>query len=146
VYEADRLVETVLSICSTPESPFIVCTGGEPLLQMDDQLIAVLHAKGCAVAVETNGTKPAIPGIDWITVSPKIGTALRQTSGNELKLVYPQDGLAPAQFESCAFDHFFLQPIDSPKRPDALARCIEYCLLNPKWRLSMQLNKAAGIK
>jgi organic radical activating enzyme len=124
----------------------VVCTGGEPLLQLDGPLLDAFHAECCVVAVETNGALPVPPGVDWVTVSPKANVALRQTSGDELKLVWPQGSLDPAQFETCGFTHFFLQPMDSPQRQDALARCIEYCLQNPKWRLSVQLHKTLGIK
>jgi organic radical activating enzyme len=159
-YDAKGLAEAAAAHWEGAEPPFVVCTGGEPLLQMDGPLLAALHAERCVVAVETNGTLPVPQGVDWITVSPKMGAAMRQTSGNELKLVWPQDGpqggpqggdqgapgLDPAQFEPCGFEHFFLQPMDSPKHPDALARCIEYCLKHPKWRLSVQLHKIIGIK
>jgi 7-carboxy-7-deazaguanine synthase (Cx14CxxC type) len=145
-YDVARLANTALSLWPGNGLPFIVCTGGEPLLQMDAQLIAALHAKECRVAVETNGTIPAVPGIDWITVSPKQGPPLRQTSGDELKLVYPQDNIDPSQYEGLAFEHFFLQPLESPKHPDAVAKTIEYCLAHPKWRLSLQVHKIVGIK
>jgi len=145
-YDAEGLVRAALAHWESAGAPFVVCTGGEPLLQMDRPLLAALRAARCVVAVETNGTLPALPGIDWITVSPKVGAALRQASGNELKLAYPQGAMDPAQFEACDFRHFFLQPIDGPKHPNAMAQCIEYCLARPKWRLSAQLHKTAGIK
>jgi len=146
LYDANELVETALSLWPTHEPPFIVCTGGEPLLQMNERLTAALHAKGCLVAVETNGTAPAVPGIDWITVSPKAGTALRQTSGNELKLVYPQNGLNPSQYENLDFEHFFLQPLDDPKYSHTSMKTVEYCLAHPKWKLSLQIHKILDIK
>jgi 7-carboxy-7-deazaguanine synthase (Cx14CxxC type) len=145
-YDADQLVKAALSLWPGGGVPFVVCTGGEPLLQMDDQLIAALRCKGCTIAVETNGTMPAPMGIDWITVSPKTGAALIQTSGDELKIVYPQEGLDPASYEGMAFEHFFLQPVDSPNCPNAVAKAIEYCLAHPKWRLSVQMHKVVGIK
>jgi len=143
-YDASQLAETALSLWPNSKRPFVVCTGGEPLLQMDGQLIAAL--RGCVIAVETNGTVPAPPGIDWLTVSPKAGTTLRQTSGSELKLVYPQNGMDISQYEGFAFEHFFLQPVDSPKYPNAVMEAVEHCLANPKWRLSLQVHKLAGIK
>jgi len=146
LYDTGGLVETALSLWSAVDPPFIVCTGGEPMLQMDGELIAALHAKGCVVAVETNGTAPAAPGIDWITVSPKMGTALRQTSGNELKLVYPQNGLNPSQYENLAFEHFFLQPLDDPQYPNTIMKVVEYCLAHPRWKLSLQIQKMLAIK
>ena len=146
LYNEDDLLETALSLWSALEPPFIVCTGGEPLLQMDERLLSLLHAKRCVVAVETNGTTLAAPGIDWITVSPKMGTTLRQTSGNELKLVYPQNGLNPSQYENLAFEHFFLQPMDDPKYPNTIMKVVEYCLEHPKWKLSLQIHKMLAIK
>jgi organic radical activating enzyme len=149
-YDAKGLVEAVLAHWKGADPPFVVCTGGEPLLQLDGLLLDAFHAESCVVAVETNGTLPAPSSVDWVTVSPKAGAALRQTSGDELKLVWPQDvswgDPDPAQFEACGFAHLFLQPMDSPQRPDALARCVEYCLSHPMWRLSVQLHKTIGIK
>jgi organic radical activating enzyme len=113
---------------------------------MDGQLIAALHDEGCTIAVETNGTMPSPPGIDWLTVSPKGGAPLIQTSGDELKLVYPQEGIDPAAYEDMAFEHFLLQPVDNPNCPNAVAKAIEYCLARPKWRLSLQVHKVIGIK
>ncbi len=125
--------------------PFVVCTGGEPLLQLDEPLIAALHASGFDVAIETNGTIAAPPGIDWICVSPKAGAELRQICGNELKLVYPQEGAAPEQFERLDFEHFSLQPMDGPDRERNTELAIQYCLIHPKWRLSLQTHKLLGI-
>lgn len=146
MYEAESLVETTLSLWPGFEPPFVVCTGGEPMLQLDDRLIAALRSKGCATAVETNGTIPVVPDIDWITVSPKAKATLRQISGNELKLVYPQTGLDPSQYEGLAFEHFFLQPIAHPNYPNAVMESVEYCLARPKWKLSLQIHKLTGIK
>ncbi len=123
----------------------VVCTGGEPLLQLDEAAIAALHAHGFEVAVETNGTVAAPSGIDWICVSPKAEAALVQTSGSELKLVYPQAGADPARFRSLDFQHFFLQPMDGPAREENTRRAIDYCLAHPEWRLSVQTHKVLGI-
>jgi 7-carboxy-7-deazaguanine synthase (Cx14CxxC type) len=125
---------------------FVVCTGGEPLLQLDASLIVALHAREFAVAVETNGTHVAPTGLDWICVSPKAGAPLVQCSGNEIKLVYPQEGAEPERFESLAFSHFYLQPMDGPAREANTRAAIGYCLLNPRWRLSLQTHKALGLR
>jgi 7-carboxy-7-deazaguanine synthase len=127
-------------------SPLVVCTGGEPLLQLDDAAISAFHDAGFAVAVETNGTQPAPEGIDWICVSPKSTAPLVLTHGNELKLVYPQVDAPPERFESLSFDHFFLQPMDGPVIDDNTRRAVEYCLAHPRWRLSVQTHKALGIR
>lgn len=124
---------------------FVVCTGGEPLLQLDAPLIEALHARGFEIAVETNGTCPAPAGLDWICVSPKAGTVLRQTSGNELKLVYPQADAEPERFTGLAFRHFFLQPMDGPGRERNTQLALRYCLEHPQWRLSLQTHKMLGI-
>jgi 7-carboxy-7-deazaguanine synthase (Cx14CxxC type) len=123
----------------------VVCTGGEPLLQLDPPLIAALHARGFAIAVETNGTLPAPPGLDWICVSPKADAPLAQTSGQELKLVFPQAGVDPERYAGLAFERFFLQPMDGPEREAATAAAIDYCLAHPKWRLSVQTHKYLGL-
>ncbi len=125
---------------------FVVCTGGEPLLQLDLPLIDALHTRGFEVAVETNGTIAAPPGIDWLCVSPKAGADLAQTTGNELKLVYPQAGAAPEEYERMAFRHFFLQPMDGPQRHANTERALRYCLNHPAWRLSLQTHKFVGIR
>jgi 7-carboxy-7-deazaguanine synthase (Cx14CxxC type) len=125
--------------------PLLVCTGGEPLLQLDEPLLDAFHTLGFEVAVETNGTLPLPDGLDWVCVSPKARTKLAVTAGNELKLVYPQDGLTPEQFEDMTFDHFFLQPMDGPNRKEHTALVIDYCLQNPQWRLSVQLHKFLGL-
>ena len=124
---------------------YVVCTGGEPLLQLDDALIDALHARGFEVAVETNGTQRAPAGLDWICVSPKAGAPLALTAGNELKLVFPQAGAMPDRFETLAFDHFFLQPMDGPLRVENTRAAVEYCMRHPKWRLSLQTHKIIGI-
>jgi 7-carboxy-7-deazaguanine synthase (Cx14CxxC type) len=124
---------------------FVVCTGGEPLLQLDTALIAALHACDFEIAIETNGTVAAPPGVDWICVSPKAETELKQLSGDELKLVYPQAGADPMDFEALAFRHFFLQPMDGPERAANTEQALRYCLDHPRWRLSLQTHKFLGI-
>ena len=124
---------------------FVVCTGGEPLLQIDAALIAALHARDFKIAVETNGTIAAPEGLDWICVSPKADADLVQTSGDELKLVYPQERGAPERFETLNFTHRFLQPMDGPARNANSRAAIDYCLAHPAWRLSMQSHKYLGI-
>jgi 7-carboxy-7-deazaguanine synthase len=126
--------------------PFVVCTGGEPLLQLDGPLVDALHAAGFEVAVETNGTRPAPAGIDWICVSPKARAPLTLTRGNELKLVYPQEGGEPERYERLEFEHFFLQPMDGPDVEANTRRALEYCLRHPRWRLSIQTHKLLGIR
>ena len=125
---------------------FVVCTGGEPLLQLDEDLIDALHARGFEVAVETNGTRPAPASLDWGCVSPKAGAPFVQTRGSELKLVYPQDNAQPETFAGLDFKHFFLQPMDGPDIAVNTERAIEYCLRNPSWRLSIQTHKLVGVR
>ncbi|MGF1543140.1 MAG: 7-carboxy-7-deazaguanine synthase [Parvularculaceae bacterium] len=125
--------------------PYVVCTGGEPLLQLDAPAIDALHGEGFEVAVETNGTVAAPPGLDWICVSPKAGAPLRQRSGHELKLVYPQADAPPDAFADLAFDWFFLQPMDGPKREENTAAAIAYCRRHAQWRLSVQTHKYLGL-
>jgi 7-carboxy-7-deazaguanine synthase (Cx14CxxC type) len=127
------------------ERRLAVFTGGEPLLQLDGALIAAVHARGFHVAIETNGTLAAPPGIDWICVSPKAGAALVQTRGQELKLVYPQDGAEPERFEGLDFGHFFLQPMDGPQRARNTELAVAYCLEHPRWRMSLQTHKLMGL-
>ncbi len=132
-------------------TPLVVCTGGEPLLQLDTPAVDALHAAGFEVAVETNGTRPAPLGLDWICVSPKAGTALRLAAGDELKLVYPQaePGAQPACYDRLPFRHFWLQPMDGPDRAVVAANtgaAVAYCLAHPRWRLSVQTHKTAGIR
>jgi 7-carboxy-7-deazaguanine synthase (Cx14CxxC type) len=124
---------------------FVVCTGGEPLLQMDSNLIDALHARGFEIAVETNGTIAAPAGLDWICVSPKAGAGLVQRSGDELKLVYPQVQFDPSEFLSLGFKHFFLQPMDGPRRIANTELAVAYCMDHPRWRLSLQTHKILGI-
>lgn len=143
--DAAALADAVASFWPGGGVPYVVCTGGEPLLQIDDALIDALHARGFKIAVETNGTIAAPAGIDWICVSPKADAPLAQQRGNELKLVYPQPLARPERFTSLAFDHFLLQPLDSPTRDENTAAAIAYCLAHPQWRLSLQTHKALGI-
>jgi len=126
---------------------YAVCTGGEPLLQMDVPLIEAFHARGFEVGVETNGTQPAPSGLDWICVSPKAGAPLVLTAGDELKLVYPQrePEAQPERFEHLGFRHFFLQPMDGPARAANTAAAVAYCLAHPRWRMSLQTHKLLGI-
>ena len=125
---------------------FVVCTGGEPLLQLDEPLIEAFHSRGFEIAVETNGTLPAPVGVDWLCVSPKAGAELRQRSGDELKLVYPQSGAEPSDFHTLSFGQFFLQPMDGPRRAINTDLAVQYCLDHPVWRLSVQTHKALGIR
>lgn len=124
----------------------VVLTGGEPMLQVDTDLIEALHEAGFAIAIETNGTLPVPDDIDWICVSPKSGTDLKQRQGDELKLVYPQATLLPDAVGELDFDHFFLQPMDGPDKDANTAAAIRYCLANPPWRLSVQTHKVLGIR
>ncbi|WP_420236497.1 7-carboxy-7-deazaguanine synthase [Telmatobacter bradus] len=130
---------------AAPEKKYVVCTGGEPLLQLDAAAIAALHARGFTIAVETNGTVVAPEGLDWVCVSPKAGAALKQTQGDELKLVYPQEGLEPERFAALDFKNFFLQPKDSVERAANTAAAVCYCMEHPRWRLSVQMHKVVGI-
>lgn len=125
--------------------PLVVCTGGEPLLQLDQPAVAALHMAGFEVAVETNGTQDPPPGLDWICVSPKAGTELKLICGDELKLVFPQDGARPEQFENLGFPRLLLQPMDGPDRDKNTRLSVEYCLAHPQWRLSLQTHKYLGI-
>jgi 7-carboxy-7-deazaguanine synthase len=125
---------------------YVVCTGGEPLLQLDSAAVAALHDRGFTVAIETNGTRDAPEGIDWICVSPKAGAPLRLRAGNELKLVYPQPAAPPEDFTDLEFDHFLLQPMDGPDVVDNTKAAVEYCLRHPRWHLSLQTHKLLGIR
>jgi organic radical activating enzyme len=125
---------------------WVVCTGGEPLLQLDSALIEALHARGFEIAVETNGTLLAPSGIDWICVSPKAGAPLRQTFGHELKVVVPQAGLSLDELAALRFERFYLQPMDGPAAADNTQWAIAHCLRDPRWRLSVQTHKFLGIR
>ncbi len=127
------------------DNRFVVCTGGEPLLQLDANLVRELHERQFVVAVETNGTLDAPPGIDWICVSPKAGTVIRLIEGQEVKVVFPQVDLDPASFEALNFDRFYLQPMDGPARKANTQLAVDYCLSHPRWRLSLQTHKLLGI-
>jgi 7-carboxy-7-deazaguanine synthase (Cx14CxxC type) len=124
----------------------VVCTGGEPLLQLDQALVDALHQAGFEIGVETNGTKPAPSGVDWVCVSPKADAALVITAGDELKLVYPQAGAPPERYRDLHFHHFFLQPMDGPALARHTDAAIRYCLANPEWRLSLQTHKLLGLR
>jgi len=125
--------------------PLVVCTGGEPLLQLDDALVAAFHDAGLEIAVESNGTVLPPAGIDWLCISPKIGSEMIVKGGQELKLVYPQDGGDPAQFEHLAFEHFFLQPMDCEVQAENTVKAVDYCKAHPQWRLSLQTHKFIDI-
>ena len=143
---ADLLAQAVEAAwIGGPDNRLVVCTGGEPLLQLDPVLIEALHARGFRIAMETNGTLKAPPGIDWICVSPKAQAQVVQTSGQELKLVFPQSGVDPASFEHLDFERFLLQPMDGPARVENTQAAIAYCLAHPRWRLSVQTHKYLGI-
>ncbi|MGQ9660629.1 MAG: 7-carboxy-7-deazaguanine synthase [Thermochromatium sp.] len=148
-HEAEALAEHLYTLWSATADgsgrPYVVCTGGEPLLQLDAPLIAALQRCGFEVAVETNGTRPAPPGLDWICVSPKAGTPQVLTQGDELKLIYPQPGLEPERFTGLDFRYFFLQPLDGPHRAVNTHLAIDYCKAHPRWRLSLQAHKWLGI-
>lgn len=128
------------------DNRYVVLTGGEPLLQVDDALVEALHARGFEIGVETNGTVAPPDGLDWICVSPKGGSELVVRQGHELKLVYPQALAAPETFEGLAFERFSLQPMDGPQVAENTARAIDYCLRHPQWRLSVQTHKSLGIR
>lgn len=125
--------------------PYVVCTGGEPLLQLDEPAVEALHSEGFEVAIETNGTRPAPAGLDWVCVSPKAGAELVLTHGDDLKLVYPQAGAQPDRFEHLDFSHFLLQPMDGPEKEANTRATVEYCLTHPQWHLSLQTHKYLGI-
>jgi len=140
---ADHVMETW---ASDDRRRLVVITGGEPMLQLDEALIGALHDRGFRVAVESNGTLEATPGIDWLTISPKAGTEVVQKTGDELKLVWPQQGIDPADFEGWGFDHFLVQPMDCADGQAAIAAAIDLAMARPKWRLSLQAHKAVGLK
>lgn len=144
--KAGMLVDMIASASGDDAAPtLVVLTGGEPMLQVDAALIEALHDEGFEIAIETNGTLPVPRDIDWITVSPKAGSTLVQRTGDELKLVYPQTGLAPEQCAGLDFRYRFLQPMDGPARDANTAAAIAYCKANPEWRLSLQTHKLLGI-
>ena len=144
---ADALADVIAQTWgSAAAGRFVVLTGGEPLLQVDEALIAALHARSFEIAVETNGTIPPPAGLDWICVSPKAGAELKLRAGDELKLVFPQEGAAPENFERLDFKRFSLQPMDGPDVAENTARAVAYCLANPQWQLSLQTHKQLGIR
>lgn len=144
-YNAKELTTKCLELWPSDDEVFVVCTGGEPLLQLDQTLIDHFHKAGIFIAIETNGTIEVPQNIDWICMSPKEGADLKVTAGNELKLVYPQGALDPAQFEDLRFEHYYLQPMDNHQLDDNTRKCTAYCLANPKWKLSLQTHKFIGI-
>ena len=143
---ADRVAAHWRGNVDQGAKPYVVCTGGEPLLQLDEALIDEMHARGFEIAIETNGTLAAPTGIDWICVSPKAGTDLRLVAGDELKLVFPQPEAPPENYESLQFDYLLIQPMDGPDRERNTRDAISYCLEHPRWRLSIQSHKYIGIK
>lgn len=143
---ADALADHIAELWGEgEESQLVVVTGGEPMLQLDSALVDALHARGFRVAAESNGTLPAVAGVDWLTVSPKAGTDIVQRSGDELKLVWPQDGIDPAEMEHWDFDHFLVQPMDCAERQAAVDAAIQLAMERPKWRLSLQAHKVVGL-
>jgi 7-carboxy-7-deazaguanine synthase len=145
-YTASGLADAVAQLWAGRGDPFVVVTGGEPLLQLDNDLIEALHGRSVTIAVETNGTMNPPQGIDWLCVSPKAHTELRARAGSELKLVYPQAGVDPESFTSLAFDHFFLQPKDGVDRVENTRQALDYCLSHDRWRLSIQTHKYLGLR
>lgn len=146
---ADELADTVDERWRAEprgERKFVVCTGGEPLLQLDDAVVDALHRRGFQVAIETNGTMLPPGRVDWICVSPKARAELVLVNGNELKLVYPQVGAEPERYEALAFEHFFLQPMDGPALAENMSAAVKYCQQHPRWRLSLQTHKLLGIR
>ncbi|MBC8210485.1 MAG: 7-carboxy-7-deazaguanine synthase [Gammaproteobacteria bacterium] len=141
-----RAVKALWPVNATARArPYVVCTGGEPLLQLDERLLQAFHAEGLEVAIETNGTVALPLGVDWVCVSPKQGSQLLLREGDELKLVYPQAGFDPAQFANLKFEHFYLQPMDNDEREQNTVAAINYCLQHPQWHLSLQTHKITGI-
>jgi 7-carboxy-7-deazaguanine synthase (Cx14CxxC type) len=144
--DAEALADHVAALWGEgAERRLAVITGGEPMLQLDAALVDALHRRGFRVAVETNGTLPAVAGLDWVCVSPKAGTEVVQRTGDELKLVWPQAGLDPAELESWQFDHFLVQPMDCERREEAVEAAIRLAMERPKWRLSLQAHKVLGL-
>lgn len=142
---ADELAAAVTAEWPGTGTPYVVCTGGEPLLQLDKPLIEALHARGFEIAIESNGTMAPPAGIDWICVSPKARAEVVLTQGDELKLVYPQQGGEPERYAALRFRHFFLQPMDGPAHAANTRAATQYCLAHPQWRLSLQTHKMIGI-
>ena len=146
-YGAGDLAKTIKSLFDPDALEFlVVCTGGEPLLQLDQELVDALHDEGLFIAIETNGTLDPPEGIDWICMSPKANTHIVLTEGDEVKIVFPQENIHPKDFENMKFDHFFLQPMDGKNVEENVQHCIDYCLNHPRWRLSLQTHKLIGIQ
>lgn len=145
--DAEALASRIDSFwpANNADGKYVVCTGGEPALQLDSALIDALHARGFEIAIETNGTRPLPEGIDWVCVSPKGKSEVIITEGDELKLVYPQSDALPERFAHLDFHHFYLQPLDSPLQNNHTRRCIDYCMAHPQWKLSLQTHKVLGI-
>ena len=145
-YSADQIAETVQRMWPENEKkPYLVCTGGEPLLQMDDEFISTVHRSDFEIGIETNGTKIPPEGIDWICVSPKANAEFILKKGHELKIVFPQSGMNPRQYQDLDFDHFFIQPMDGPNQGENIEKSKEFVVKNPKWKLSLQTHKILGI-
>ncbi|HMS28749.1 MAG TPA: 7-carboxy-7-deazaguanine synthase [Saprospiraceae bacterium] len=146
-YNAAELAELVNQQwpISNGSNKMVVCTGGEPMLQLDRELLSIMQSKGFFVAIETNGTIPVLEGIDWICVSPKPQTEIVQIRGNELKFIYPQPDLDPQQFEELAFEHYFVQPMDGLELQKNTESCVQFCKSHPMWKLSLQTHKILGI-
>ncbi|HMP29004.1 MAG TPA: 7-carboxy-7-deazaguanine synthase [Saprospiraceae bacterium] len=144
-YTKDDLAKLVRSLYKGNDDPFVVCTGGEPALQLDTAMIEAFHEQGLQIAIETNGTIELKPGIDWICVSPKADTKIVVSKGNELKLVFPQIENDPKDYEHLDFEHYYLQPLDDERQSENIKECVQYCLENPKWKLSLQTHKFIGI-
>ena len=144
-YEAEALAAAVEALWGDGARRLVVITGGEPMLQLDEPLVAALHARGFEIAVETNGTLAAPPGLDWICVSPKAGTDIVQRQGNELKLVWPQRGLDPIELENWDFQHFLIQPLDCADAAASRKAAIHFVMNNPRWKLSLQTHKLLGL-
>lgn len=145
---AESLAETVNALwpVADPARKYVVCTGGEPLLQLDQELIECLHRHGFEIAIETNGTLEVPEGVDWVCMSPKPGLPVKVTQGDELKFVYPQTQLDPSEFEDLDFSHFFIQPMDGPFLTSNTEAAIAYCMAHPRWRLSLQTHKLLWIR
>jgi 7-carboxy-7-deazaguanine synthase (Cx14CxxC type) len=145
-YTKNELAELILKLwADRSDHPFIVMTGGEPLLQLDQELVDALHAAGIEIAIETNGTIIAPKGIDWICVSPKAGTEIVQRTGNELKIVYPQEGIDPVEFEDWDFEVRSIQPMDGPHLKENMRAAVKFCMEHPRWKLSLQTHKILGL-
>lgn len=146
--DAKSLVNTLEQLWpkNNTTNRYVICTGGEPLLQLDEVLIECLHEKQFTIAIETNGTIPVPAGIDWICMSPKPNTVIEVTKGNELKFVFPQSAIHPSEYEHLDFENFYIQPMDSPTLKENMKLALDYCLSNPKWKLSLQTHKILEIR